>query len=166
MEENPDLDLATVDTKEQNSVESKTDGLARNESQDQFIEAIKHRGKVRSNMSVMSTKSRVEKARIDRENIQLAKKLMNVKPSLDIRAMENHFNHHKYISMGMQRIKKKRIPIHEGRVGHLPPIEVSNSESASKAVSAMEERHINGPDTSKAYGSNVVAVKKSLDPTA
>jgi hypothetical protein len=56
---------------------------------------------------------------------------MNVKPSLDIRAMENQFHHHQYISLGMQRIKKKKIPVHDGRLGLLPPLEVSNSETGS-----------------------------------
>ena len=40
-------------------------------------------------MSVMSTRNKGEILRIEAENVRIAKKLMNAKPSLDIKAMEN-----------------------------------------------------------------------------
>ena len=83
-------------------------------------------------MSVISTRNKGEILRIEAENVRIAKKLMNAKPSLDIKAMENQFHLHKSLSVGLRKIRKKKIPIHEGRAGFLPPIDLLNSETGEK----------------------------------
>ena len=76
----------------------------------------------------------------------------------------------------MSRIKKKKIPVHEGRVGVLPPLSiVIDSEAPSvveaggaKTVSAIEERATGGDklaEDEKTFGSAITA-KKSIDPAA
>jgi len=39
------------------------------------------------------------------------------------------FENHLHYKNNLQRIKKRRIPVLEGRVGHLPPIEDTNGET-------------------------------------
>lgn len=39
------------------------------------------------------------------------------------------FENHLHYKNNLQRIKKRRIPVLEGRVGHLPPIEDTNEET-------------------------------------
>ena len=89
-----------------------------------FVSA-KVRAKAKSNLSMNAKRyNGMDPYRIESENIRLAGKLMNVKPSYDLKKFENQFNHHQYISINMRKIKKKKIPIHDGRLGQLPPLEI------------------------------------------
>ena len=68
-----------------------------------------------------------ELRRIERENMKIARKIIEMKPGFKVDEMLNEWNQTKSISLGLRRIKKKKIPITDGKMGLLPPLSTSNS---------------------------------------
>jgi len=58
------------------------------------------------------------------------------------------YNKHRKISNGLRRIKKKKIPIYEGRAGALPPIHHA-TEGEETYDSANSERRSPNPNRTR-----------------
>jgi hypothetical protein len=66
---------------------------------------------------------KLENERIERENLKIASRIFDLKPSVQITEMEHDFQLHKRYSEGMRKlVKRKSVPKHGGKQGHLPPI--------------------------------------------
>ena len=72
-----------------------------------------------------------EQRRIELENYKIAKKIFLIKPTLQVREIENEYTMYKNIGQAMRRVQKKKIPVHEGKLGLLPPIGDKDSEHQS-----------------------------------
>ena len=59
--------------------------------------------------------------------MKIARKIIEMKPEFKVGEMISEWHHTKSISLGMRRIKKKKITITDGRMGQLPPLSLSNS---------------------------------------
>ena len=75
-----------------------------------------------STKSLHIARRKEELKRIERENLKIAQKIFAMKPSFRVSEMEHDYTHRRKLLNGMRRIQKKRIPILDGRGGHLPPI--------------------------------------------
>lgn len=49
--------------------------------------------------------------------------------------LEDDYAQHRRYMMGLRRLKKKKIPIHGGKTGHLPPLDEDSQMKESKIVS-------------------------------
>ena len=59
--------------------------------------------------------------------MKIAKKIIEMKPEYTVNDMLNEWHQTKSISLGIRSIKKKKIPITDGKMGMLPPLSMSNS---------------------------------------
>ena len=75
-----------------------------------------------------------ELRRIEQENAKIATKILSIKPSLRAIELQRDFEVHQSISEGLRRIKKKKIPMYEGKQGTLPPIQIYNDEIAEQPL--------------------------------
>ena len=65
-----------------------------------------------------------------------------MKPEFTVNDMLNEWHQTKSISLGIRRIKKKKIPITDGRIGVLPPLSISNSlEQLPESKSSNNKIH-------------------------
>jgi hypothetical protein len=72
---------------------------------------------------------KLEQERIERENLKIASRIFDLKPSFQITEMEHDFRQHKRYSDGLRKfMKRKSIPRHGGKAGHLPPLSSTAEE--------------------------------------
>ena len=57
-----------------------------------------------------------ERDRIERDNLKLVSKIVNIKPELDVNDYESHYKNHVYQGEKLAKIKRRHIAL-------LPPIE-------------------------------------------
>ena len=55
--------------------------------------------------------------RIDRENLKIANKIMNIRPSFDKEKLEKDYKVHQKMSSRIERLKKKKISVSKLRPG-------------------------------------------------
>lgn len=70
--------------------------------------------------------------RIERDNQKIAKKIFGLKSDLNKDKFMTEFKEHQSYKANIIKIKKRTVPVHEGRAGHLPPLNnIGGHKSAS-----------------------------------
>ena len=86
--------------------------------------------------------------RIERENLKIASRIFDLKPSVQITEMEHDFQLHKRYSEGMRKIvKRKSVPRHGGKQGHLPPITAEGDNNEQAALQLASDLNLSSQDT-------------------
>lgn len=60
--------------------------------------------------------------RIERDNQKIAKKIFGLKSDLNKERFMTEFKEHQSYKANIIKIKKRTVPVTEGRGGHLPPL--------------------------------------------
>ena len=60
--------------------------------------------------------------RIEKANIKIVKKIFFIDPFMKQRESESHFTNHLIMSDNLAKIKRRKMPTIDGKVGSLPPI--------------------------------------------
>ena len=79
--------------------------------------------------------------KIEAENYKLAQKLFSLKSDLTKKHFDRDFMRHNNYKMNLQKIKKRSVPVQDGRHGHLPPLADEDRKHFDEINEALDAEH-------------------------